>query len=666
MSEDTTEHGEGKAQAAQGEPRAPRAVRVAAVPAGRAAAPDDDNEPVGIYRLCFYAFLVGIVTGLGAVVFRALIGGVHNLFFLGRLSLSYDASQFTPAAPWGALVILVPVAGGLVVTWLVATFAPEAKGHGVPEVMDAIYFRRGVIRPVVAVVKSLASAFAIGTGAAVGREGPIIQIGSALGSTLGQAIPMAAGQRITLVAAGAGAGIAATFNTPIGGVLFATELMMPEISVNTFLPVALATGTATFVGRLFFGVQPAFLVPAQLGALPNQPGSALTMLLYAVLGAVSGAAAALLIRALHWAEDGFDLVPGRYLRHALGMLLVGLLMYGLMRHAGHYYVEGVGYATIQATLYGQLPGGLFLLMLAAAKTFATSVSLGSGSSGGVFSPSLFIGATLGAALATAFQFVLPGVPVSVPAFAMVGMGAMVGGGTGAAMTAVAMIFEMTRDYDIVLPMIIAVAFSLGARRLLSPESIYTLKLTRRGHVIPNALHANMFLVQSAAQVMETDVMVLDEAVPFRDLLLRSPGESAFRHVVVTRGGRIHGVLRINTGLRRAVSRDDPSVTLGRLAQRNFIVVDESAAAFDVISQLRRQRAVMAVVLTPARTGPAQVSGVIAKEHIADAVASSIRIFPARARHAKRGSGGSGRSSSDAQPGVAVRGAGTEAGHETES
>ncbi|QGZ59288.1 chloride channel protein [Paraburkholderia acidiphila] len=643
------------------EKAAREAVRVAAASAPPVAMPDDDAQPVSLYQLCFHAFLVGIVTGLGAVVFRGLIGGVHNAFFLGRLSFAYDASRFTPAAPWGAWVILVPVAGSIVVTWLVSTFAPEAKGHGVPEVMDAIYFRSGIIRPVVAIVKSLASAFAIGTGAAVGREGPIIQIGSALGSTLGQAIPMAVGQRITLVAAGAGAGIAATFNTPIGGVLFATELMMPEISVNTFLPVALATGTATFVGRLFFGGEPAFLVPAQLGALPNQPGSALTMMLYAVLGIATGAAAALLIRALHWAEDGFERIPGRYGRHAFGMLLVGLLMYVLMRQAGHYYVSGVGYATIQATLYGQLQGGLFLLLLALAKTLATSVSLGSGSSGGVFSPSLFIGATLGAALASAFQSLLPGVPISGPAFAMVGMGAMVGGGTGAAMTAVAMIFEMTRDYDIVLPMIIAVAFSLGTRRLLSPESIYTLKLARRGHIIPNALHANMFLVQSARQVMETDVLVLDADVPFRDLL-RSPDDPAFRHVVVTRNGKIHGVLRINTGLRRAVSRDDPSVTLGRLAQHNYIVVDESDAAFDVISQLRQHRATMAVVTTGNQSGPLQVSGVIAKEHIADAVASSIRIFPAGASNGTRRGNGMNRGS---QHEIAERAARKEGRHETE-
>ncbi|QQK04620.1 CBS domain-containing protein [Burkholderia sp. Bp9017] len=597
----------------------------------RSSQTEDDAPPIDMYRLSCLGIVVGVVTGVGAVAFRGLIGFVHNAFFLGRFSASYNASEFTPTSVWGAFVILVPVIGGLVVTWLVCTFAPEAKGHGVPEVMDAIYFKRGVIRPVVAIVKSLASAFAIGTGAAVGREGPIIQIGSALGSTLGQVVRMTAGQRITLVAAGAGAGIAATFNTPIGGVLFATELMTPEISVNTFLPVALATGTATFVGRLFFGSAPAFLVPAQLGAIPDRPGSVVTLLLYAALGIVTGTGAAMLTHGLHFAEDVFERIPGRYTRHASGMVLVGVTIYLLMRFAGHYYVEGVGYATIQALLYGQLGGCLFLIALALCKTLATSISLGSGSSGGVFSPSLFIGASLGAAFAAFVQDVLPAAPVSAPAFAMVGMGAMVGGGTGAAMTAVAMIFEMTRDYDIVLPMIIAVAVSLATRRLLCRESIYTLKLVRRGHVIPNALHANMFLVQNAAQVMETDVLVQDADTLFRDILGNLDGPP-FRHVVVTRSGRIDGVLRINTGLRRAISHDHPSVTLGALAQRNFIVVAPGEAAFDVISKLRQKHATMAVVVTrPEEQGAMEVVGVIAKEHIADAVASSIRIFP-ESRH----------------------------------
>ena len=352
--------------------------------------------------LCRLALVVGIVTGLGAVVFRALIGFVHNLLFLGQLSVHLRLQPVHAAPPWGALVILVPVIGALGVTFIVRHFAPEAKGHGVPEVMDAIYYSRGVIRPIVAVAKSLASALAIGSGAAVGREGPIIQIGSALGSTFGQVIRMSVGQRIILVAAGAGAGIAATFNTPIGGVLFATELMLPEISVNTFLPVAIATGTATFIGRLFFGARPASSVPANLATLPAEWSSAAILLLYVVLGGVIGVAAAGVRArpALGWRTCSTR-YPASYLRHALGMLLVGVLIYALMRWGGHYYVEGVGYATIQATLTGQLPVAWFLLLLYACKLFATSVSLGSGSSGGIFSPSLFMGATLGGAFAGA-------------------------------------------------------------------------------------------------------------------------------------------------------------------------------------------------------------------------------------------------------------------------
>jgi len=485
-----------------------------------------------------------------------------------------------------------------------------------------------VIRPVVAVVKSLASAIAIGSGAAVGREGPIIQIGSAFGSTLGQILPMPAGERITLVAAGAGAGIAATFNTPIGGVLFASELMLPEISANTFMPVAIATGTATLIGRIFFGPQPAFTVPAHLAVLPLAAGpGVLTLVLYTLLGGLIGVAATGFIRGLQWLEDVFDRIPGAYLRHAIGMLLVGCGMYALLRLAGHYYIEGVGYATIQAVLDGDLAVPGFLVLLFIAKLTATSMSLGSGSSGGIFSPSLFMGATLGAAFAFLVGIALPGLAVSPAAFAMVGMGAMVGSGTGAAMTAVTMIFEMTRDYDIVLPLILSVAVALSVRRLLSRESIYTMKLVRRGHVIPQALHTNMFLVRSAADVMDRDVLVLDEATTFAEFLSMAAEAGGMRYVVATREGAILGALRVNTDLRRAVTAGGSDAALGQLVGRRFVTVQETAATFNVIALMARSGAAMAVVVAeqPAK-GALQVLGIISKDQVADAVAASIRLY----------------------------------------
>jgi chloride channel protein, CIC family len=201
------------------------------------------------------------------------------------------------------------------------------------------------------------------------------------------------------VAAGAGAGIAATFNTPIGGVMFAIELMMPEVSVRTFLPVAIATGTATFVGRLFFGQQPAFIVPPPLEN--TGVSAALLLLLYVLLGAITGLAATGFIRGLHFVEDQFDKINHPYARHALGMLIVGILVYLLQVNLGHYYVEGVGYATVQAIVFGQLASAWLLALLFPCKLLATTISLGSGSSGGIFSRSLFMGATIGGAFASA-------------------------------------------------------------------------------------------------------------------------------------------------------------------------------------------------------------------------------------------------------------------------
>jgi CIC family chloride channel protein len=588
---------------------------------------EEEARRIGLLNLSILALVLGVVTGFGAVVFRDLIGLIHNLFFLGLFSFRYDANLFTPASPWGPFIILVPALGGIAVTFLVNTFAPEARGHGVPEVMDAIYYKAGVIRPVVALVKSVASAIAIGSGAAVGREGPIIQIGSALGSTLGQIVRMSPGERIILVAAGAGSGIAATFNTPIGGVLFAIELMMPEVSARTFLPVALATGTATFIGRMFFGPQPAFAVPP-LSPLSVDASSGLTLCLYALLGAVVGVAAAGFVRGLHLLEDLFDKIPERYTRHIVGMLLVGILIYALQQCFGHYFVEGVGYASVQAILLGQLAAAGFLLLLFFSKLLATTLSLGSGSSGGIFSPSLFMGATIGGAFAAAFSALHLPLALNVPAFAMVGMGAMVGGATGAAMTAVAMIFEMTRDYDIVLPMILAVAVSVGVRRLLSRENIYTLKLYRRGHVIPKALHANMFLVRPAREVMDADIVTAPAEERFEDFLARPDHCGRMRHVVIADGERILGVLRVNTALRNATEAVASDVTLGDVAGRDFTIVREYDIMFDVIRRMWRRRAVMALVVRNRGVPRAgDILGVISKEHIADSVAASIKIYP---------------------------------------
>jgi len=270
-------------------------------------------------------------------------------------------------------------------------------------------------------------------------------------------------------------------------------------------------------------------------------------------------------------------------------------------------------------------------MLFVCKLVATTSSLGAGSSGGIFSPSLFMGSTLGAAFATVVALLLPGLAIDVPAFAMVGMGAMVGGATGAAMTAVTMIFEMTLDYHIVLPMILAVAAGLGVRRTLSRENIYTAKLVPRGHAIPKALHANMFLVRAAKDVMERDFMLVPAETRL-DAFLRQPEHrDGMRHVVVTRGEHIAGVVRINTGLRTGIADLETGVTFGDVANRHYTIVRESDVAFDVIVRLWRRGGAMALVIRQDAPGfhvprPADVVGVVTKEHVADAVAAGIQAY----------------------------------------
>lgn len=436
--------------------------------------------------LSLLAILIGLCGGIGAIFLRGLITFFHNLSFYGEFSWDFN-SVHHQASPFGALIILVPVIGAVAVIFLVKNFAPEAKGHGVPEVMGAIYQKKGKIRPIVAAIKSIASAISIGTGGSVGREGPIIQIGASAGSTVGQILKLPTWQVITLVAAGASSGIAATFNTPIGGILFAVELMIHEVSARTLIPITLATVTATQIGRLAFGDHPSFTIHMAQDAFK------LTMptmfFAYLGLGIIIGFVSYLFIKVLYFSEDFFEkLIPhNEYFRHIIGMLILGIIMFIMLQNYGQYFIQGVGYETIQNILL-EKPFPLYLLLLLFfLKLVATSLTLGSGASGGVFSPGLFMGATIGAFYGLFLKALFPEFPIVPTNFAIAAMAAVIGGTTGAPLAAILMIFEMTLDYNVILPVSMTVVLSYGIRKALIPDSIYTLKLTRKGINIPESL-----------------------------------------------------------------------------------------------------------------------------------------------------------------------------------
>lgn len=583
---------------------------------------DEEAAPaereVKLAVLVFLAFIVGIVAGLGAIFFKFLIAIISNVAFYGEFSFSYDPNAFGPPSPWGPFIILVPVIGGLIVVFLVKTFAPEAKGHGVPEVMYAIYHQGGNVRGVVALVKSLASAISIGTGASVGREGPIIQIGSSFGSTFARKLRLIRSQKIVLLSAGAGAGIAATFNTPLGGVLFASEVLLPEISTRSFLPVVVATATSTYGYRLVMGAESAFAVPFLSGPIPVETVNVAEIGLSAIIGLALGIAAWAFVKLLAYAEDFFEELPiSPYLQSILGMATVGITGYGFLYFSGHYHVLSVGYSTIQDIINGNNVSIVLLTALFFGKLLATCVSLGGGASGGIFSPSLFMGATLGAAIAAAAQALFPSLDISVPVYAMIGMAAMVGAATSAAMTAIVMIFEMTRDYNLILPLTLAVAIALGVRRALVTSDIYTIKLRGRGRPIPTDRTTNMFLVQPVTEILNKDFKILPETMTVTDAIHEIDARST--KVVVSDGQRISGFIRFGT-LRGDMSKIGTE-TLGSISSRNFIIATARSNLNDVITRMNRRGRSYAIVVD-GKGGvprPDAVVGIIDREEIAQAV-----------------------------------------------
>lgn len=406
------------------------------------------------------ATLVGVLTGFVTVGFVKIIHFSEHFFFdTGEKALSFLGQYW---------IILIPIIGGLLVGPIVTFLAPEAKGHGVPEVMKAIVLKGGRIRPIVVLAKALASTIAIGTGASVGREGPIVQVGSALGSTIGQIFKMSELRIKNLVACGAAAGIAGVFNTPIAGVMFALEVILRDFGARALSTVVVAAVSASVVSRMFLGDAPAFIAPTYALSSPFE------MFIYLGLGIASALAAWTFMKMLHFSENVFESwkFPA-WLKPAVGGLGIGMI--------GFFFpqVFGSGLETIENAIHGNLELKI-LLILIVLKMIATSVSLGSGSSGGVFAPALFVGAVLGGSVGKLFYGRVPFDMAPPGAYAMVGMASVFAGAAHAPVTAILIVFEMTGDYKLILPLMVATVVSVSLAQLISRESIYTEKLKQKG------------------------------------------------------------------------------------------------------------------------------------------------------------------------------------------
>ncbi|MBN1437989.1 MAG: chloride channel protein [Anaerolineales bacterium] len=565
------------------------------------------------------AVAVGGGTGLGAVLFIRLIAAVQSLFF--------DSGADWFGGLGGGWAALVPVLGGLAAGPIIAFLAKEAKGHGVPEVMQAIALRGGRIRPRVVLAKLAASALCLGSGGSAGREGPIVQVGAALGSSIGQWLGLSENRIRNLVACGAAAGIAATFNAPIAGVLFAMEIILGELHLGDLGNVVVSSVTAATLGRIFLGDRPAFAIPNYGVRSPWE------ILLYVLLGVLSAVCAVFFIRLLYWFEDRFDgwRFPD-WLKPAVGGGLLGALALAyplVLRAAGAPASElpsgpltsanlpqifGSGFSVIEQSLTAQLPLGV-LLALALLKPLATSLTLGSGNSGGVFAPSLFTGAVLGGAFGLAVERLAPGATAGAGAFAVVGMAAVFAGAARAPFTAIVIVFEMTNDYRMIVPLMAGVIVSLIAAEKLHPESIYTLKLTRRGIRLRRGKDIDVMEAVRVDEVMVRDPFTVPAALPAGRLAEEFIRTGRHGFPVVHPDGALFGVVSLEDYRSRIAGSPERAeqLTAGEIASTDLVTVFPDDSVGTALQRMApRDLSRLPVV---ARDDPRRLMGVVRRNDI---------------------------------------------------
>ncbi|MFQ5489952.1 MAG: chloride channel protein [Phycisphaerae bacterium] len=567
------------------------------------------------YYLIFLSVLIGGATGLGADIFFYLIE------FAREQCYGHGTEAAGVFAGRAYMLVLLPAAGALAVGVITHFFAREAKGHGVPEVMDAIFRKGGVIRPRVALAKAIASAFTIGSGGSAGTEGPIIQIGAAIGSTFGQTLKATRRQMNLLVACGVAGGIAAIFNAPIAGVLFALEIFLKDFSFKTFSPVVFASVLSCSITHA--------LRPGDFGIFETQAVATFSyefdgreLHLYLLLGVVCAITAVVFIRALYFTEDLVDRIK-LYdpLKPVLGAVLLGL--------AGVAYFQltdatttppffGNGYPIIEFVIGSHLFEMSIWLLLAicALKILATCLTLGFGGSGGIFAPSLLMGAAVGGAFGLGMMHLGWIDQASVPAFALVGMAALIAATTHAPLTAIVILYELTREPRVILPVMFAAIVATFGAQTLFQDSIYTLKLRRRGIRMGSLADLTILKRICVADLHAQPASFVHVNDPLQKLLDTAAETDAANFVVVDDDGAYRGLVvadDINTALLQPEAV--PLLVVGELLRGNVPTVQRTETLDVILDKFARSDA--PVLAISADTDPTRVEGLISRQALLD-------------------------------------------------
>jgi chloride channel protein, CIC family len=530
------------------------------------------------YRLGFVslaAAVIGFIAGLIAFILYNLIGLFTNVAFYHEWSFHFRSPEANQLGPW---MIVIPVIGGLAVGVMAKYGSDKIKGHGIPEAMEAVLKSSSRIEAKVAILKPLSAAIAIGTGGPFGAEGPIIQTGGAFGSLVGQLLSTTAAERKVLLACGAGAGMAATFNTPIAGVILAIELLLFEFRARSFIPLVISTTLATSMHLMLLGRGAMFhMLPTDFdipGGLPY----------YLLLGVVCGFAAVGFTKLLYLVEDQFERLPVNEFWHpAIGALGLGIIGYFVPR------VLGVGYDTISDILNNNLAWKL-LLLIAVFKSLALVISLGSGTSGGLLAPMFMSSAALGGVFALGVDHLVPSAGLAPGAFALVAMGAVFGAASRATFAFIVFAFELTRDYNSVLPlMLVCVIADAIAIRFL-PNSIMTEKLARRGLETYSEYETNVMKQVKVGEIMAEGVVTVGPQETVRSVADRmaSGDPRLVQHralPIVAQDGRLVGIVTQGDILRGLEEKPAGDLRVIDVGSRSLVVTYPDESAFDALTKM---------------------------------------------------------------------------------
>ena len=551
------------------------------------------------------AAVIGVAAGVIAYLLYNLIGLFTNIAFFHRVSFTFTSARLNTLGLW---VVVVPVIGALIVGLMAKYGSSKIRGHGIPEAMEAVLVSKSKIQPRVAILKPISAAIAIGTGGPFGAEGPIIQTGGAVGSLLGQVFHATAAERKVLLACGAAAGMAATFSTPIAAVILAIELLLFEFRARSFIPLVIASTLATSMHLVLMGRGPMF----QVGAVDfGIPGS---LPWYVVLGLVCGFAAVGFTKLLYWVEDHFERLPVDPMWWpAIGAVGLGVIGYFVPR------VLGVGYDTISDILNTKMALEALLIVIVF-KSIALVVSLGSGTSGGLLAPMFMASAGLGSAFAMIMDRLVPGAGLAPGAFALVAMGAVFGAASRATFAFIIFAFELTRDYNSVLPLMLVCVIADGVAMMFMKTSIMTEKLARRGLHINQDYEADVLMELNVEDVMETEVPQVSATMKVRELgdLIATHDPKYVRYhgfVVTDADGKLAGLITHGDVL-RALEEGSGDATVLDAGARNLVVTYPNELLYDAAGKMLRAGVGRLPVVS--REDPKHVVGYLNREGVLSA------------------------------------------------